>query len=152
MKKNIFLLSSMLILLAGVLSSCATGSGSVQPLTDAEKDALTAHIRKFISRAKTLRLSPQEMQIIQNTKPKYTIHYEGYKRGFMYVRWQLPAQRALILQRTGNLMGNTRSDWMIRLIKDKTDRRIPEHVLEANREAFSTTPAPPSAKEQRKNK
>ena len=139
-----FLLCTVLVLtLGGVLCSCTGNSaGPVQPLTEAEKDAITAHIRKFLAKNKSLRLSQRESQIIQTTKPKYTLHYNGYKRGFMYVRWQLPAQRALILQRTGNLMGNARSDWMIRLINDRTKRQIPSHFFGANGEDISLPSAP----------
>ena len=137
LQRCVFLCTALFLILAGTLSCAGTSSGKIHALTDAEKDAITAHIRKFLAKNKTLRLSGEEFRIIQNTKPKYTIHYDGYKRGFMYVRWQLPAQRAIILQRTGNLMGNTRSDWMIRLVNDKTKRQIPSHFFGANGEDIS---------------
>lgn len=127
----------ILLILLSVLCSCAGGRSTVEALTEAEKDAVTAHIRKFVSRARTLGLSRAELRIIQTQKPKFSIHYDGYKRGFMSVRWQLPAYRALILQRTGNLIGNNRSDWMIRLISDKTSGKIPSHFFGANGEDIS---------------
>lgn len=128
---------SSIFLLLILLCSCAGKPQGVEPLTEAEKDAITAHIRRFLSRAKSLRLTNAEHRIIQTQKPKYTIHYDGYKRGFMYVRWQLPSYRALILQRTGNLIGNNRSDWMIRLINDRTSGKIPSHFFGSKGEDIS---------------
>lgn len=128
-------------LFTGTLS-CARVSGQVTPLSDAEKDAITAHIRNFLGKAKSLRLTPAQLNVINSQKPKYSIYYTGYKRGHMSVRWQLPAYKTLILQRSGDLLGNIRSDWTVRLINDRTSGKLPSNFFGAKGEDISLPQGP----------
>ena len=140
MFRNIFL--SLTLGMSALLCSCSADYEISQKarLTPAEEDAVTAHVRRFISKARKLKITEEERSLIQTGKPDFHVRYTGYKEGHLTVRWNLPNYRVLMLQRSGKLLSDNRADWTIRLITDQASGKIPKNFYGANGEDISLPP------------
>ena len=129
-----------------LMCSCKSSDDGVYVYSDsdkisrAEEDAIVAHVRKFLLRNRRLKLSSADRDIIKNTRPNFNIRYTGKKEGVLILRWKLDRIRILLLQRTGNLLTDTRADWMIRVISDKTQGQLPANFYGAKGEDVSLPP------------
>ena len=135
-------LNFLFLLLAGVLCGCAGDSVITEKdkLTDTEKEIVVSHVRRFISKAKKMHLTPAERQLIQTVPPSMHIHYTGHKAGQLSIRWQLPNYRLLLLHRSGNLLSSERADWSVRIISDQASGKIPKNFYGARGEDISLPP------------
>ena len=135
-------LQVLYLFLAGLLCSCASDSMITEKdhLTDTEKEIVVSHVRRFISKAKKMHLTPAERQMIQTVPPSMHIHYTGHKSGQLSIRWQLPNYRLLLLHRSGNLLSSERADWTVRIISDQASGKIPKNFYGARGEDISLPP------------
>lgn len=140
MLRNILL--SLTLGMSALLCSCSADYEITREdhLTPAEEDAVTAHVRRFVSKARKLNITEEERALIQTGKPDFHVRYTGYKEAHLTVRWNLPNYRVLMLQRSGKLLSGSRADWTIRLITDQASGKIPKNFYGANGEDISLPP------------
>lgn len=129
-------------LLAALFCSCSQDYvfSEKDRLTPQEEDAVVAYVRGFIRHNKKIKLSKEELSIVQTQKPDFVVHYRGPKEGQLSIRWHLPNYRVLLLQRTGKLLSEDRADWIIRLITDNATGKLPKDSFGAQGEELSLPP------------
>ncbi len=133
----------LLLLLAGIFCGCVSDESGIEEkdkLTDLEKEIVISHVRRFVLRAKKIKLNEAERQRIQKDTPVMHINYTGYKTGHLSIRWKLPNYRLLLLQRSGNLLSSERADWIVRIISDQASGKIPQNFYGAHGEDISLPP------------
>ena len=132
----------MLSLLSALLCGCAAGSGGGEQdkLTKTEEDIVISHVRRFMNRARKIKLTDAERQVVQTVRPSLSVYYTGHKTGQLSIRWSLPNYRSLLLQRSGNLLSSERADWTVRIISDKASGKIPSNFYGAHGEDISLPP------------
>lgn len=135
-------LSILLPLLGGLFCSCVSDTEITEAdrLTKTEEEIVISHVRRFVTQAKKLNLSPAEREVIRTARPGIQIHYTGHKTGRLSIRWSLPNYRVLLLQRSGNLLSSERADWTVRIISDQASGKIPKNFYGANGEDISLPP------------
>ena len=97
-------------------------------ITENEKQAIIAYIKHFVSKS-NLSLSRAERNFVRNTDPVFKIHYTGYKRGELTVRWNFPNYRSIILKRKGHLLFEGKIHWDVRIITDMASPTIPRSMF-----------------------
>lgn len=132
----------LVLLLAGIsfCSGCASdsqGFSEKDRLTKAETDAVISHVRKFVLQSRKLRLTPAEAEVIRTTEPQVGVRYTGPKSGRLSIHWSLPNYRTLLVQRSGDLLSNSRADWTTRVITGSTSDKLPENFFGAHGEDVS---------------
>ena len=139
-KMQLFVLS-----LAGIVfcSGCAADSQTLSEkdrLTKEETDAVIAHVRRFVLRARKLNLSPAETEVVRTVEPQVGVRYTGPKTGRLSIHWSLPNYRTLLVQRSGDLLSNSRADWTTRIITGTASDKLPENFFGAHGEDISLPP------------
>ncbi len=129
-------------LLATLFCSCSRDYvfSEKDRLTPQEEEAIVTYVRSFIHHNKKIKLSKEEQSIVQTQKPDFVVHYRGCKDGQLSIRWKLPNYRVLLLQRSGNLLAETRADWIIRIITDNATGKLPKDFFGAQGEELSLPP------------
>lgn len=130
------------LLLAGitVCFGCAAETAGITEsdrLTKKETDAVIAHVRKFLLRARKLNLSPAEAEIIRTVEPQVGVYYTGPKTGRLSLHWSLPNYRTLLVQRSGQLLSSGRADWTARVITGQVSDKLPDNFFGAHGEDVS---------------
>ena len=141
MKKNIFSLTAGLLMLSVSLipmitTACRSGIYVYSPsdaITEDEKQAIIAYIKHFVAKS-NLSLSRAERNFVRNTDPVFKVHYTGYKRGDLTVRWTFPNYRSIILKRKGHLLFDGKIHWDVRIITDMATPTIPRSMFGAKGE------------------
>ena len=150
MKKNTFLCTGLfrkslsgilpLVLCAFFLffaSACRSSDIYVfspgDAITEEEKDAIIRHIRYFVKKS-NLSLSRAERNYVGKVPPVFKIHYTGYKRGELTVKWNFPNYRTIIIKRKGHLLFEGKIHWDVRIITDKSSPTIPRSIFGAKGE------------------
>ena len=130
------------LLLAGIVicSGCAAdsqGFSEKDQLTKEEIDAVIAHVRRFVLRARKLNLTQAEAEVVRTVEPQVGVRYTGPKTGRLSLHWSLPNYRTLLVQRSGHLLSSGRADWTARIITGQVSDKLPDNFFGAHGEDVS---------------
>ena len=133
----------LLPILGGLLLCGCAGSGELTErdrLTPDEEKRQVEQIREYFVRSRQFNLTEADREQIRKNQPDVHVKYDGYKNGWLSVRWSLPNYRVLLLQRQGDLRTFRPSTCVVRIISDQASGKIPKHFFGANGEDISLPP------------
>ncbi len=135
-KMTVLFLTALLLLAAG---GCSTGEAVIPDysfvpkqsdmLTLAERNALTAHARNFVSKAKKLPLNAAQKKMIRTRDPAVRIKYFGKKYGQIRMTWQIASNGQLELFGTGSFLEED-FPWRLRLSAAEGSHPVPKEMRE----------------------
>jgi len=101
---SLFFKSAALFVLL-TLPACKTAENvSDMKLTEAEKQRVIEHARKFIYTVKLKNISKDDRFFVKNHKPKFNVVYTGKKHGIATVFWKIDESTALKITCNGDLL------------------------------------------------
>ena len=111
----------ILLLLFGMiwLTGCATSSrfepSESDKLTEEEMQVMVKYARYFmVSQNKTLKFTPDELEIIQQTRPRIRVFYTAHKSGSLSIGWEMPTKQAFAVA-SGEMM--TTRNWRVSVVR-----------------------------------
>ena len=140
--KFLMKLQLYVLFLTGIVFFCGCAAESAgfsenDRLTKEETDAVIAHVRRFVLRARRLNLTPAEAEVVRTAQPQVSVRYTGPKTGRLSLHWSLPNYRTLLVQRSGQLLSSGRADWTARVITGKVSDKLPDNFFGAHGEDVS---------------
>ncbi|MDD3119699.1 MAG: hypothetical protein PHQ27_11005 [Victivallales bacterium] len=115
MHKYLWLLLTGITLLSGCVSSDKFEPTESDKLTGKEMQIMIAYARSFlIGQNKTLKFTPEELQIIRDKEPRIRVFYDAYKSGSLSIGWEMPQKQASAIA-NGKFM--TTRDWKVSVVR-----------------------------------